>query len=202
MTYKEIKRRVLEHINRATIAGSEVSPAYNCQSDDLMRIPGLINEAVVSIRTLARPETGVFVPGEGERMYGMRKYDLPEDYRSMKGGGVYQVKDGQMESFGGWRLFGSRAILLPEGEFLVEYCRYPDLLPEDPEEDFDYVQDVEVLYAAIYYAAANLVMLEDEFVYSALMRDYENRFARMITPVACTTGSVGDMYASFGGDGL
>ena len=185
MTYKEIKRRVLEHINRASIAGSEVSPAYNCQSDDLMRIPGLINEAVVSIRTLARPETGVFVPREGESMYGMKKYDLPEDFRSMKGG-VYQVKDGQMESFGGWRLFGSRAILLPE----------------DPEEDFDYVQDVEVLYAAIYYAAANLVMLEDEFVYSALMRDYENRFARMITPVACTTGSVGDMYASFGGDGL
>ena len=202
MTYREIKRRVLEHINRATIAGQEVSPAYNGQSDDLMRIPGLINEAVVSIRTLARPETGVFTPEEGESMYGMKKYDLPTDFRSMKGGGVYQVKDGRLESFGGWRLFGSRAILLPEGRFLVEYCRYPDLLPEDPEEDFDYVQDVEVLYAAIYYAAANLVMPEDEFVYSALMRDYENRFARMIAPVACTTGSVGDVYASFGGDGL
>lgn len=202
MTYREIKRRVLEHINRATIAGQEVSPAYNGQSDDLMRIPGLINEAVVSIRTLARPETGVFTPEEGESMYGMKKYDLPTDFRSMKGGGVYQVKDGRLESFGGWRLFGSRAILLPEGRFLVEYCRYPDLLPEDPEEDFDYVQDVEVLYAAIYYAAANLVMPEDEFVYSALMRDYENRFARMITPVACTTGRVGDVYASFGGDGL
>ena len=202
MTYREIKRRVLEHINRATIAGQEVSPAYNGQSDDLMRIPGLINEAVVSIRTLARPETGVFTPEEGESMYGMKKYELPTDFRSMKGGGVYQVKDGRLESFGGWRLFGSRAILLPEGRFLVEYCRYPDLLPEDPEEDFDYVQDVEVLYAAIYYAAANLVMPEDEFVYSALMRDYENRFARMIAPVACTTGSVGDVYASFGGDGL
>ena len=202
MTYREIKRRVLEHINRATIAGQEVSPAYNGQSDDLMRIPGLINEAVVSIRTLARPETGVFTPEEGESMYGMKKYDLPTDFRSMKGGGVYQVKDGRLESFGGWRLFGSRAILLPEGKFLVEYCRYPDLLPEDPEEDFDYVQDVEVLYAAIYYAAANLVMPEDEFVYSALMRDYENRFARMIAPVACTTGNIGDVYASFGGDGL
>ena len=202
MTYKEIKRRVLEHINRATIAGSEVSPAYNCQSDDLARIPGLINEAVVSIRTLARPETGVFVPKEGESMYGMKKYDLPEDYRSMKGGGVYQVKDGRMEGFGGWRLFGSRAILLPEGNFLVEYCRYPDLLPQEPEEDFEYIQDVEVLYAAIYYAAANLVMMEDEFVYSALMRDYENRFARMIAPVACITGNVTDVYASFGGEGL
>lgn len=202
MTYREIKRRVLEHINRATIAGQEVSPAYNGQSDDLMRIPGLINEAVVSIRTLARPDRGVFTPEEGESMYGMKKYDLPEDYRSMKGGGVYQVKDGKLESFGGWKLLGNRAILLPEGKFLVEYCRYPDLLPGEPEEDFDYVQDVEVLYAAIYYAAANLVMMEDEFVYSALMRDYENRFARMIAPVACTTGSVGDVYASFGGDRL
>lgn len=202
MTYREIKRRVLEHINRSTIAGQEVSPAYNGQSDDLKRIPGLINEAVVSIRTLARPDRGVFTPEEGERMYGMKKYDLPADYRSMKGGGVYQVKDGKLESFGGWKLLGNRSILLPEGKFLVEYCRYPDLLPGEPEEDFDYVQDVEVLYAAIYYAAANLVMMEDEFVYSALMRDYENRFARMIAPVACTTGSVGDVYASFGGDGL
>ena len=202
MTYREIKRRVLEHINRATIAGQEVSPAYNGQSDDLKRIPGLINEAVVSIRTLARPDRGVFTPEEGESMYGMKKYDLPEDYRSMKGGGVYQVKDGKLESFGGWKLLGNRAILLPEGKFLVEYCRYPDLLPGEPEEDFDYVQDVEVLYAAIYYAAANLVMMEDEFVYSALMRDYENRFARMIAPVACTTERVGDVYASFGGDSL
>lgn len=55
MTYANIKRFTLELMNRQSIAGDAVSPAYNGQSDILQRIPNLINEALTQIRLALDP---------------------------------------------------------------------------------------------------------------------------------------------------
>lgn len=55
MTYAEIKRFTLELINRQSIAGETVSPAYNGQSDIIRRIPNLINAALTQIRLALNP---------------------------------------------------------------------------------------------------------------------------------------------------
>ena len=60
MQYGDIKRVVLELLDQYSIAGSEISPAYNHQSDDIHRIPNLINQALTDIRTGVLPERAVY----------------------------------------------------------------------------------------------------------------------------------------------
>lgn len=55
MTYSEIKRNVLELIDRYSVAGEPVSLAYNNQSDYIQRIPNLINGALTQIHLRAHP---------------------------------------------------------------------------------------------------------------------------------------------------
>ena len=66
MKYADIKRAVLSHINQYTMAGSKVAPTYNNQADYLNRIPVLLNEALVNIRTLVKPIPVVLPLENGE----------------------------------------------------------------------------------------------------------------------------------------
>lgn len=201
MLYQEIKRRVLEHLNRYSIAGEVVSPAYNGQSDDLQRIPNLINDAVMGIRTTVQPITAHFYPQSEEKEHGLMKCPLPTDFRMLKGSGVWHAEKGDsLNPFRGKMLLDDKHLYLPEGEYMVEYYRYPELLPEDPGDEYEYGESREVLLAAACYAAANLAMLDDEFVYSALMQEYERRLLRMTTPPWDTVKSVTDVYGFMGGE--
>ena len=112
MTYAEIKRFTLELINRSTVAGEAVSPAYNGQSDYIQRIPNLINSALAQI-----------APWEE-----------------------------------------------------------PDRLPADPPDAYELSAPFAWVQCACYYAAAYLVADENEFLYSALMNEFEafrNRLPRV-----------------------
>ena len=81
MTYGELKRKVLELMDRATVAGSDISPAYNGQSDVLRRIPGLLNDAVMRIRDRIPLEDQVLLgKTQGEAVGPYRRYALPEDF--------------------------------------------------------------------------------------------------------------------------
>lgn len=193
MTYGEIKRRVLEHLNHATINGAEVSAAYNGQSDDLLRIPGLINEAVTVIRTQYLYEIATFLPTSGEAVGDMVKYTLPEDFYALCGR-IHQIVDGKLVPYGGGKLLGERELLLPKGSFVVEYRRYPALLPADPDDDYEYAQNAEVLDAAAWFAAAQLAVTEDEVLYAAALREYEKRLSRMGKPMWTECGTVMDVY--------
>ncbi|MBR3569281.1 MAG: hypothetical protein IKN96_00560 [Oscillibacter sp.] len=53
--YAEIKRFTLELIDRHSVAGETVSPAYNNQSDYIGRIPNLINAALTQIALTVSP---------------------------------------------------------------------------------------------------------------------------------------------------
>ena len=66
MLYSEIKREVLGHIDQYSMAGTPVAASYNNQADYLSRIPVLINEGLVNIRTLVKPDPVVLPLENGE----------------------------------------------------------------------------------------------------------------------------------------
>ena len=201
MKYGEIKREVLAHINQYTMAGSKIAPYYNNQEDYLNRIPNLINEALVNIRTLVKPIPVVFALTEGIPYGGMMRYQLPEDFWSLRSGGVTVIRDGQFRRTNQYRLQGRQYVLVPQdgGSYTVEYYRYPEQLPtEGLTDDYELMEDLEVLQAATYYAAANLVMLEDEFAYASLYNDYESRLGRISPGVTAEVGTVEDVYGGWG----
>ena len=181
MLYSEIKRATLGHINRYSIAGSPVAPSYNNQEDYVHRIPQLINDALVNIRTLVKPDPAV-VQLKHFKDYGdYLRCRLPDDFWSLKTGGVTVVRGGRFQSTNDYRLMGKDYILVPKdsGSYTVEYYRYPNQLPLAPDDSYELEEDLEVIQTATYYAAANLALHDDEFVYASLYNDYESRLGRI-----------------------
>lgn len=198
MTYAEIKRHTLEKANLYTIAGEQVPGSYNNQQDYLNKIPALINTALVNIRTLVKRSPEVYMLENGEPFGNMTRYTLPGDFYSLKTGGVGRIRDGKFEKVNTYWLQGNRYILIPKncpGEFMVEYYRYPVQLPDDPDDDFDLEEDPEVIQAAEVYAAAYLVLPDDQFMYTVLYNDYESRLGRISPGVTVELHQVGDVYA-------
>jgi hypothetical protein len=198
MLYSEIKRETLGHLNQYSIAGAPIAASYNNQADYLSRIPMLINEGVLNVRTLVKPEPIVWPLETGEDYGDMTRYELPEDFWTLKTGGVTVIRIGQFRKTNNYRLQGKKYILIPkdaEGSFTVEYYKYPNKLPLAPAEDFELEEDIEVIQAATYYAAANLVLQEDEFAYASLYNDYESRLGRITRGVTVEVQPVEDAYA-------
>ena len=199
MLYSDIKRETLGHINQYSMAGSQVPASYNNQEDYLNRIPILINEGVMNIRTLVKPEPVLYRLTSGDDYGDMIRYELPDDFWSLKTGGVSVIYRDHFEKTNQYRLHGKRHILIPQnapGSYTVESYRYPNRLPLDKTltDDFDLDEDIEVIQAATYYAAANLVMLEDEFAYSSLYNDYESRLTRISRGLTAEVQQVYDAY--------
>ena len=97
MLYSEIKRETLGHINQYSMAGSKVPASYNNQEDYLLRLPVLINEGVLNIRTLVKPEPVAFRLTSGDDYGDMTRYELPEDFWSLKTGGVSVIHNNHFE---------------------------------------------------------------------------------------------------------
>ena len=197
MKYADIKRAVLSHINQYTMAGSQVAPSYNNQADYLNRIPVLLNEALVNIRTLVKPIPVVLPLTDGEPYGGMVRYELPEDCWTIKTGGVSVIRGGKFQRTNQYRLQGKKYILVPEdGSYTVEYYRYPVQLPLDNTltDSYELDEDPEVIQTATYYASAYLVLQEDEFAYATLYNDYESRLGRISPGITAEVQPVEDSY--------
>lgn len=202
MRYSDIKRETLSHINQYTMAGDPISPFYNNQADYLKRIPVLINEALVSIRTLVKPDPVVLPLTYGEKYGDMVRYRLPNDFWSLKTGGVTVVAAGRFRKTNEYQLQGKKYILVPQelaDRVTVEYYKYPPQLPLDAADDFNLDEEIDVLQAATYYAAANLVLHDDETMYSYLFNDYESRLSRLSNGVTVEVQPVQDSYAFYMG---
>ena len=197
MKYADIKRAVLSHINQYTMAGAQVAQTYNNQADYLNRIPVLLNEALVNIRTLVKPIPVVLPLENGEPYGGMMRYELPTDFWSLRSGGVSVIRDGKFRKTNQYRLQGKKYILVPEdGSYTVEYYRYPVQLPLDNTltDSYELDEDPEVIQAATYYASAYLVLQEDEFAYATLYNDYESRLGRISPGVTAEVQPIEDSY--------
>ena len=212
LSFGLIKRAVLELINQATIAGAEVPLSYNNQADYVRRIPNLINQAVMKIRTTLKPDLRTAELSDGERGDGGTLYPLPPDCRALVSGGVWRGTAGDsqagerhfpMERTNDYRLMGRSILILspdggPKPRYFVEYQAYPVQLPADPGDEFRLEETPEVIQAAEYYAAAQLIMMEDEFSYASLMNEYESRLAAMAPPPAAQVHPVRDVYGFVG----
>ena len=181
MNYGEIKRAVLELINQQSIAGVPIASDYNNQSDYISRIPGRINEAVMYIRTGVYPKRHV-MPVEQTNTTGWEAVYLPSDCRRIISGGIREVTASGPVPTTKYRLLGDNQIWFPAGSSAAPVDAYT--LQEDPD----------VLQAAIYYTAAHLVRMDDEFSYQALYNEYNARLATLAPAVTAEIVPIQDVY--------
>ena len=210
MNYGQMKDYILQLINRYSVAGTKYQPSYNNQQDYILKIPGLINDGLIYIASSIRkiPAQHILCPHEGE-MYGQhyRRYILPEDCLEVQSGGLMLpgARQGESRWLKEYILQEPDFILLPawlKEDAVLEYYRRPQLLPQAPEEDCRVDALLDVQMAVCYYAAAHLVIHDDEYIYTMLYNEFENRASRLVQAPTTEIGRVYDAYGIEGwGDG-
>lgn len=206
MNYKQLRDDTLRLLNQYSVAGAEVSPAYNNQADYLKRLPSLLNDGQMLIATTVRHicETEELKLWQGERIGSWLRFELPEELYRVSGRGLAVVQGGDCFRSHEYQLLGNRGLLVPEslfGAVVLEYYRYPHLFGSEPEETAtaDNTPDTHALLPL--YAAAHLAMHDDSFIYASLLNEFEARLERLRQPAAAQRMSVRDYYGGFGYEG-
>lgn len=208
MNYGQLRHRVMQLLYSDSIAGDEIPSTYNNQADYLKAIPGLVNDAQVYVATTVKkiPAMKKLVDLPAEDMGIATAYTLPSScWRMMNGGLMWPREERGMitfERFHGYKMMQNRKILIPkraprQDEMLVEYYRYPNELPDEPEDEEELDNTLEVQNAIPYYVAAHLVMYDDAFRYSALYNEFETRLGRISEPITTEYAPMEDAYSGF-----
>ena len=205
MNYGWAKNFVLQLLNQYSRAGEQVAATYNGQSDDIARIPALLNDAQIYAATafpagrIRTVDTLDAMPCKENNNWNI--YDLPKNFFQLFGGGLIRTDGKDAMRFAGYRLIGRDALAIPGDagtDFLVEYYRYPRVIGLEPEDTLELDNSLEVQAALPYYAAAHLAADRDPFLYQVLMNEFENRMARMTGEPHAEVLNIEDVYG-FGG---
>lgn len=188
MKYGEFKDYVLQLINQYSANGDELEASYNDQADYIMRIPHLLNAAMLDITANAQPLVGVMHPMEElqeDLGNGWTRVTVPEDFMRMTEDGIPVIRHGRQTRIKAYYLVGGDKVdirndLMRYG--VLEYCREPVRVDTTPGAGIDSVAldgSLEAQTAAAYYVAAMLVLQDDAFAYSALRNEYDDRLSSM-----------------------
>ena len=209
MTYKYVENQVLKLLNQYTIAGTGVADTYNNQKDYLLRIPSLVNDAMMEIATTVR-KIQVVTPlcdlecirCDDQECW----FVMPDDFFMLKSGDTVRTHAGRTVHVQVVSQLGQNILIVPKGPaqdrcdmIIVVYFRYPELLDEDranvdPDTELDNTPDTHL--AIPYYVAGVLAMHDDPFLCSTLMNGYEDKLAKMMPPVTADVHPVQDAYAT------
>jgi len=203
MNYGQVTRAVLQLLNQYSVAGSLVAESYNNQQDYILRIPSLVNDAVMEIATTARKIPTTLRLGDLPRVELGREveYKLPEDFYQFVSGSVVRTVDGRTLHTNVYSQKERKYLRVPEeeaGDYEVSYYRYPSLLGENPRDEDRLDNEPETHYAIPYYVAAHLVVHDEAFLYQVFYNKYEDKVAKMGPGVSAEARSVADSYGFFG----
>lgn len=202
MNYGQMRDFILQLINRYSVAGAKYQPSYNNQQDYLNKIPMLINDGLVYVASGIRkmPAQHILSYAAGEDYGdGYRRHILPEDCLEVCSGGlmVPNPRPGEQRWLKEYILQEPDFILIPKWmnrDVVLEYYRRPQLLPPAPTEDARVDALLDVQNALCYYVAAHLVIHDDNYLYTILYNEFENRAARMVQAPTTEIRGVTDVY--------
>lgn len=203
MIYRDFKNKVLQLINRYTITGAEVALTYNAQADYINRIPGLLDDAQRYLATTTR-KIYATMPLDweaAEEREGFYVIQMPTDFWQLCGRGIPVLRKGEFTMYHGYRWMGQDKLIIPmkdAGDMELTYYRYPYEVPVDPADNFELDNTPDAQTAAAYYVAANLVIEDNPFAYSALYNEFETRRNQMFEMPQTEYDHVEDLYGSAG----
>lgn len=203
MNYGQVRDQVLKLLNQHTVAGSQVADSYNNQADYLLRIPALLNDAMMEIATTARKIPSTLNLGElfSEDLGAVIRYELPGNFYQFVSGSVVKTADGKLLHTNQYATQGRRYLVVPKaeaGDYCITYYRYPELLGSKPKDSDVLDNEPETHLAAAYYVAAYLVIHDDPFLYASFYNKYEDKLSKMGPGVTAEIAQVADNYGFFG----
>lgn len=206
LNYLEFKNRVLMLINQYTMAGAEVALSYNNQADYVNKIPSLLDSVQRYLATTTRP---IYASQRldwdtAEEREGFYIFKMPEDFWQLLGRGIPVLRAGEFTMYHNYRWMGRDRMVIPakdRAEMEVHYYRYPKSVPSTPADDYVLDGEADAQEAAVYYVAANLIMHDNAFAYSALYNEFESRRQQMVEHPQTEYDRIEDIYGN-PGDGV
>ena len=204
MNYQWARDFTLQMINQYSMSGKKIPETYNNQADYLIRIPKLLDDAAMQAATTTAPirELDNINNLSCDDNGGWLVYTLPANCWQMCSGGLIQYDGRTFRRFRRYHPVGKNKIAVPKGltgEVQVEYLRYPRLLGTDPKDEDELDNTLAVQMALPYYAAAQLVLQDDSYAFSALSNQFEARLARLTERPQTDLCTVEDGYDWVGG---
>lgn len=202
MNIKECKDEALKLIERYSVSGQTVALSYNGQSDYMLRMNGLINDALMTIATTVKKiEAEYKVTRTADEKDVWVEYTMPDDFYQRADAGVI-YRDNEKLAFGSeYRWKSDRKFLVKSGvggEISVMYNRYPvkvtAALPETTE--LDNSKDTHI--SIPYYAAAMLTQQDNPYLSATLYNVYETKLSRISEDVYTHNEPVSDVYKFWG----
>ncbi len=197
MTYGEMKAYVLQLLNQYSVGGREVELSYNGQADDVARIPALVRDGLYYITTTVRRLRATRELTEPKQIGSMVAYDLPPDFYQLAGGILRLDGSGHCCRTHDYEILGGNRILVPSHQnctYVAEYFRYPAVAAGQPQDSDPIDCPPEAQGALAYYVAAHIAMEDNNFLYGALMNEFERRMAMLQEGVTAQWGIVTDDY--------
>lgn len=200
MTYGQCRDFILKLINQYSVAGTNVDPSYNNQQDYLNRIPQIINDAMVEISTTVKkiPVTLNLTTLEGEDLGKSVRYELPENFYQFRSGDIVKTDDGRVLHTNYYTIYGKKYLVIPKKEvddYSLTYYRYPMLLDENPDEDDELDNVLEVHQAIPYYVASMIVSYDDSFLCSLFANKYNDKLQLMHDGISAEVHPIVDAYS-------
>lgn len=210
MTYGQLKKRVMQLAFSESIAGTEIPATYNNQADYLRMIPGLANDGMMYIATTVKKihEIVPLSSLEQQDFGAYTLYVLPNDFYQLMNGGLIWQRPEYYEDprrytyqrFHGYKLYGRNKLMIAKrtphlDEMMVEYFRFPSQLKDEPDDNTELDNTPDTHEVLPYYIAAQLVIYDDPFRYSAFHNEFETRLSRIVEPVTTEFAPVEDVYA-------
>lgn len=182
MKYQEAQNAVLKLIDRYSTAGDPIARSYNGQADFLVKIPPLLDDAMGIIAATVGKLRKTVPMASLERDGAW--YRLPEDC----------MRASPLPVEGAW-FPDENHLAIPDGagEYLT-YYRRPVPLGENPDPTQELDGTEEMQRAALYYAAAYLLLHEDDFAHKALLTEWERHLSRLAALPRAETGTVQNVY--------
>lgn len=197
MIYGELKKFILQLLNRYSVGGERIAGSYNDQADIEARIPELVRDALHYVATSCRRLRVVAPLTSPERLGAFYLYQVPDDCYQICGGLLRLTGSGDVVRYRGYRLLGGRGLLIPaadKGEYLVEYFRYPTVSQGDFA-DGDFIDCPPEAWSAVaYYVASHLAMDDNNYLHSALHNAFELKMLRLQEGVLAECGVAEDVY--------
>lgn len=130
------------------------------------------------------------------------EYEMPTDFMKMVGRGIpsYEGKNFLLSHDYEWR--GRKTLLLRrdlEGEFLVDYYRYPIRVTAATTETTELDNTPDTHEAIPYYVASGIVRQDDPSISATLYNIFETRLVRLGEPTVSDFNQIEDVYGLAGG---
>lgn len=162
MTLGEAKEKVYMLLDEHS-AGGDVEHDEDIELK-MIRFFDIAQKTLSQIKKILKTKKITAVSGKGE-------YAMPADFRS-----VYRIwKDG-VSVTNRCRFRGGK-LLIPErdagSEFLIEYFANPETIPEDAEDDYEFVIAPDACECMPYYVAAQQLLPDLVMDYGAMLQMYD-----------------------------